>query len=516
MAPKSPKPIVAKFLAIAVPLVLLPAFAIAQLPAEPLQIPRGVPQFVHDSYVVDNHWATRSKRQSVVRVFHPPAKHPQSPFQVFANDKPSYIWVIRDNAETGDALFRMYYQANRQVRDSHEQGRKFRTDVAYAESPDGLTWTKPALDLFPGKTHAQPNNIVIGIPDRPELETCAPAVLEGLPEDARRGYRHVLMYRVKGRGAGDVSGIHLAGTKDGVRFDMGESMHIAHLHSDCPNTISHDPNTNTYVMFCRAKQMYRAFGDEPNDTGASRRMASMRSPELWTDWLQHDEPRTLLVPDERDGQTHHHFFYGMPTVHRHGLFWGALEVFRLNDFIHTELITSRDAIHWQRLPNRPKMIAYGEDGTWDDTMIFASPAWVEVGDEWRFYYTGWDGPHGTPERDGTVGLATCKRERLFSRRGPAGGGVVCTRTMVWPGGNLWLNLGFDGEDAVASVRISDRRRKPREGYDHAGCTISSEDETRRLVTWGEKSLAELAGQTIRLEIFLRDADLFAFGAESEK
>ena len=220
----------------------------------------------------------------------------------------------------------------------------------------------------------------------------------------------------------------------------------------------------------------------------------MRSPKLWTNWLQHDEPRTLLIPDGRDGETHHHFFYGMPTVHRHGVFWGALEVFRLNDLIHSELITSRDAIHWQRLPNRPKMIAYGEDGAWDDTMIFASPAWVEVGDEWWFYYTGWDGPHGTPERDGTVGLATCKRERLFSLRGPAGGGVVCTRTLIWPGGDLWLNLDLAAEGAEATVRISDRRRKPREGFDHADCAISAEDETRSRVTWRGKSLAELAGQ----------------------
>jgi hypothetical protein len=497
----------------------MPLLLFAQLPTEPLTIERGVPQFVFDSHIVDNHWAIRYKRQAVEKVHHSPSKHPETPFEVFSEDNPSYVWVLRDHER-----FRMYYQANFKVREDSEKGRKYRTEVAYAESEDGIHWIKPDLGLFPEKSWTgKTNNVVLGIPDRPDLECCGPVVLEGLPEADQRGFKSVLMYRCKGAKGGDFNGIRLAGTKDGIHFDFEDDQRIAHLHSDHHNSISYDPAKQNYVMFCRAKQMYRAFGEEMIDTGASRRIATMRSPELWSDWLEHDQPRTLLVPDRKDGETFHHFFYGMPTVHRHGIFWGFLEPFRMNDYIHTELVTSRDGETWQRLPERPRLIKFGEEGSWDDTMIFGSPSWVEVGDEWYFYYTGWDGPHGTSERSGSVGLATCKRERLISLRGPSGGGVVVTRTLVWPGGNLWINAeGVPGEkDSEISVRISDSNRRVIGDFDHESTSLSEEDLTRRIVRWNPgngrptSTASGLEGRTVRIEIYLRNADLFSFGASEE-
>ena len=508
---------VVRWLSFALALPSLAAYG--QLPSEPISIERGVPQFVHDSYLVDNHWAIKYKHQAVRVVFHAPVKHSASPFPVFASDNPSYVWVIRDRTDEGREVLRMYYQANYRSSDTGDKGPKYQTGVAYAESSDGLNWKRPHLNLFSQKTHSDPNNIVVRLSDDPKVQSNAPAILENLPAADQRGYRHVLMYRSTGRG--DVAGIHLVGTQDGIHFDMENDAHVAHLHSDTTNTISYDPSAGNYVLFCRAKQMYRIYGKAMIDTGASRRVATMRSPELWADWMEHDAPRTLLVPDARDGETHHHFFYGMPTVHRYGIFWGCLQLFRMNDYIHTELVTSRDAVHWNRLPERAKLIDYSEDGGWDDTMIFVSPAWVEMEDEWWFYYTGWDGPHGTAERNGNVGLATCLRERVMSLRGPVNGGVVCTRTLVWPGGDLWLNAApvSDAKTAAeVSVRVSDIKRRPLDGFDHSECRIdSSGDETRQRVTWeGDKSLDSLKGQTIRLEVFLQSAELFSLGAQSKE
>ncbi|MCB1236479.1 MAG: hypothetical protein KDM91_15535 [Verrucomicrobiae bacterium] len=514
----------------------------AQLPAEPLAIEPGVPQFVFDNHVVDNLWAIRYKSQVVRRVFHQPVKRPENPLAGFAEDNPSYVAVVRDEIDeaTGQARFRMYYQANVLVRGTGEKlddpnqetlpdaknpaaakGRAYRTEIGYAESPDGLHWTRPALDLFPEKSGGAPNNYVIGLPGRPEIEACAPIVVENVPEADRRGFKTLLLYRAKGKGAGDIAGIRLAGTRDGIHFE--DDTAIAHLHSDHHNAVCYDPVARNYVMFCRAKQIYRAFGTEMIDTGASRRVASLRSPELWGDWLAHDQPRTLLVPDEKDAETMRTFFYGMPTVYRHGIFWGFLEPFRMNDYIHTEVATSRDGATWLRLPDRPKLVEFGPEGAWDDTMIFGSPAWVPVGDEWWFYYTGWDGPHGGTDRAGGVGVATCKRERLIGQQGPPGGGVLCTRTLTWPGGDLWLNVAPVGEDddpakSKVTVRVSDVGRKVLEGFDHPDCAplAGSADETRQVMTWqGGKGMSDLKGQVIRLEFYLENAELFAFGVGGE-
>ncbi len=382
-----------------------------------------------------------------------------------------------------------------------------------------MKWRLPDLHIFPEKSAwAKPNNVVIGFPGRQDLEASAPSVLENIPEKDQRGYRYIVSYRSKGKGGGDVSGIHLVGTKDGIHFNFDNDTRIAHLHSDHHNTLCYDSIQKRYRLFCRAKQMYRAFGSEMIDTGASRRIAVMESPDLWTDWMEVDHPRTLLIPDEQDSSLHYNFFYGMPTVRRFGIYWGFLEPFRMNDFIHTEVATSRDGKNWLRLPGRSKWIDYGKEGSWDDTMIFGSPAWIEVGDEWWFYYAGWDGPHGTTERAGSIGLATCKRERMMSLRGPKGGGVVATRTLLWPGGDLWLNLADvpGAKEPKATVRISDSKRKVFEGFDHGQSEVvfKKSNPTRAMVKWKTgKKLADLPDQPIRIEIFLQEMDLFSFGTE---
>jgi hypothetical protein len=459
---------------------------------------------VFDNWVVDNHWAIRYKRQAVRRVFHQATPYSGNP--ILSGDQPSHLWAARD-PESGK--FRIYYQANsRRDRKPGESGGQYTTLIAYAESDDGLKWVRPDLKLFPWH-QAQPNNVVVARVEEPRTQTSAPVLLE-VPQKDRRGFRWLMLYRAKGRGVRDFSGIRIIGSQDGVHWDADSDTRIAHLHSDCHNTISYDPRQKRYVMFCRSKHIYRAFGDEMIDTGASRRVARMTSPTLWTDWLDGQAPQTVMIPDEIDSDTHFNFFYGMPTVYRYGVYWGGLQPFRMNDFVHTELAVSRDGQRFERFAGRLPVIPYGDDGEWDDTMIFACPAWIEVGDEWWLYYSGWDGPHGTPERTGGIGLARIRREGFVSLRGPRDGGVVCTRTLEWPGGDLVINA--DASAGEAKVRVSDARRQPINGFDYDECETFSGNSVTHPVTWAGKSLNALRGQVIRLEFYLDDADLYSFRA----
>jgi hypothetical protein len=149
-------------------------------------------------------------------------------------------------------------------------------------------------------------------------------------------------------------------------------------------------------------------------------------------------------------------------------------------------------------------------------MTFGGPHWVEVGDEWWFYYAGHDGAHQSKDRKAAIGLATCKKERLIGLHGPQnGGGVVVTRLIKWPGGDLFLNAAAaDVDEANLSVRVSDAIRNPIKGFDHADCQPLSGDGIRQKVRWrGDRSMAEFEGKVVRLEIFLQNADLFTFLAE---
>ncbi len=480
----------------------LPGFSADSLPKEPIEI-GNTPQFVFDNYIVDNHWAIKYKREAVKRVVHQATRHAGNP--MLTGGQPSFLWVVRD---AKDEKFRMWYQANKRIREDKDPGRKFRTYIAYAESADGVKWNRPDLAIFK-HLNIQPNNAVIARNDIPTSEACGPCVFD-LPEKDRRGYRFVMLYRNKGPGASDVNGIRVIGSNDGIHWDPKSDTCIAHLHSDHHNTISYDEVSREYVMFCRPKHIYRTFRGEMIDTGASRRVARMASKSLWTDWMESGKPQTILTPDEVDSRTHFNFFYGMPTRRWAGIYWGFLEPFRMNDFIYTELAWSRDGVHFERHPDRLKMIEYGAEGTWDDEMIFASPSWVEVGDEWWIYYSGWDGPHGITDRTGGIGLARVRKEGFVSMRGPKSGGVVCTRQIVWPGGNLHVNA--KAADGELKVRISDERRKPIDGFDYTDCKPFKGDDVAHTITWPGRSIDELKGQVIRIEFFLRDADLFTFRA----
>lgn len=474
------------------------------LPTEPLEI-GSEPQFLFDLHTVDCTWAVQEKKEPVRRVFHPCTKHAEKP--LLFGDDPSHFWVTRD--ENGP--FRMWYQLNRKV--DYPGGRPkgqaaFETFVAYAESKDGLEWNRPALDLFKGQTDQNlPSNCVLFRPKAKRNAFDCPQIVEASPED-RRGYRYLMVYL--GTGPDDPRrAIRLVGSHDGVHWDLEHDQLIAQIGSDHHNCIVYDPQQKDYVMYLRAKQLYLAPGQGRDriDSGQSRRgVARMTSTELWTEWRT--LPQTILVPDETDADNGYNYFYGMPTQYYAGIYWGFLQSFRMNDYMHSELAVSRDGVRFERLPSRPKIVEYGPDGTWDDTMIIAPPHWIEVGDEWWVYYCGWDGPHETTERSGGIGLAKIRKEGFISLRGPAGGGVVCTRALKWPGGELQVNA--DAGQGELRVRVSDALRKPLAGFNYADCDPFTGDSVSHRVKWKDKSLASLAGQVIRLEFFLKDADLYTF------
>jgi hypothetical protein len=70
----------------------------------------------------------------------------------------------------------------------------------------------------------------------------------------------------------------------------------------------------------------------------------------------------------------------------------------------------------------------------------------------------------------------------------------------------------DAHAGELKVRVSDEGRKPIAGFNYDECTALTGDGVAQAVRWGERSLDELSGRTIRLEFYLRDADLYTFRA----
>lgn len=477
------------------------------LPTEPLDVGRE-PQFLFDLHVVDCTWGLQEKKEPVKRVYHAAKKHGDGP--LLTGDQPSHLVAVRDD---GDGLFRMWYQINQRI--DYPNGKPkgiaaFRSCIGYAQSNDGITWEKPDLKLFTDDAGKRlPPNCVLHRPAAPEARFDAPQIVEALEGD-RRGYRYLLTYSGGGPDA-RYRGIRLVGSHDGIHWDLENDSQVAAISSDHHNTLVYDPREEQYVLYLRAKHIYLAPGQGKDriDSGQSRRgVARMTGQDLWTTMTT--VPQTIIVPDETDADNGYNFFYGMPTRRYAGAYFGFLQSFRMNDYMHGELAFSRDGVRFDRLPWRPKIIEYGPAGAWDSVMILASPYWIEVGDEWWIYYNGWDGPHGTPERTGGIGLAKVRKEGFISLRGPATGGVVCTRELRWPGGDLLVNA--DAAEGELRVRVSDRLRKPLEGYDYDDGAAFTGDAVSHTVKWNDRSLDALKGEVVRLEFLLKNADLYTFRA----
>ena len=473
----------------------LPSFAVTP-PLEPMEIGQ-TPQFFIDDYIVDNRWSLKPKIEEVVRVFHAPKKHEGNPLIVGGCGYPS---AVRE-ADTG--TFKLWYQTNTRSTDEDKNA----YGIAYAESRDGLAWTRPKLGLIDWKG-SKDNNIVWR--GHAGSRASGEHILD-LPESVRRGFRYVMAYHTAG-GKRDQNGIHVVGSHDGIRWDQASDTQVLNLSSDTVNSIIFDPARKEFAMFCRAKDRYLAGQSGMLDTGESRRVSRVVGKDLWSKW--EGSPQSILIPDELDLAHGFNRFYGMTARVHAGITFGFVWSFKLNTDIWTELAWSRDGLSFERLPTRPRLIDLGPAGAWDDGMVFGSADWIEVADEWWLYYAGWDGTHETPERTGSIGLAKVRKEGFISLHGPKGGGVICTRTLGWPGGDLVVNA--DAHAGEMKVRVSDELRKPVAGFNYDDMPFFKSDAVSQEITWKGGSLDALKGKVIRLEFQLKDADLYTFRAAPGK
>ena len=505
--------ILARFIVIA--LGILPCIGSIQIEAESLDptvyrnIEINSPQLFVDDYLVENRFNEDRLSAPVPHALQMPERLPE-PLLTMDADKPwestglGYPSVIYDPYEK---KFRLYYQvSNAPTEEQKKQGRGSYSSC-YAESEDGIHWQKPLMDITPWGDIKKTNVVLYG-----EHEGKAPNVfispedtntesrirnIGNLPKEAFKGHRFLMYYCD--------SGHYLATSEDGLHWNE-HAQKIMNRRVDCHHTIVYNKERNEYVSLLRNKII---FGDSKENLAGNTRMISrIASPILWSLW--DTMPSATIIPDGDDYER----FYGMPTFEYGGVYFGMLQQFKENpQIIEVELMISRDTLHWEHLPGRPKIIPVGQPGTWDDGMTFSADRIIEVDNKWRLYYTGHDGYHNEKGRVGAVGMLTFGKERLVSITSDREGkeSYVVTRPMIWPGGDLLVNA--DASKGYMKFRITDLYRKPYTGFEYTDSEPLNKDSIRHKVTWKSADMKDLKGKTVRLEFIMKNADLFAFVAQ---
>lgn len=449
------------------------------------------PDLAQPQLFLDDTWISFS--HNAHRVWHQARKYPEP---VIRADLPweyghlpvcAYgTFLFREN------MFRAWYMA---------EGK-----IGYAESADGVHWTKPHLGLHEINGDRN-NNVVISEPsyidDVSVIET---------PEDAKFPLK--ALYWVSKAPDGK-HGIILSESTDGIHW---ESRGKVLDWGDRFNAVARKVN-GKYLIFGRDHEVYNA---------ANKGRVVVRSES--DDLKSWSKPELVFQTDLDDPVCMQS--YSMTVFPYSDLLVGGLErMYFAPDKIDTEIVWSRDLGRtWARAAGRPRFIEWGLRDAWDSTWLnLPSNPPILQNRRLVFFYSGRYQAHGDLGLGGcsAIGVATLRQDGFCSiHSGPKAGAVV-TRPMTWPGGELMLN--FDARhDLLAhphqtasgniAAEARDESDKPIPGYTIADFTPQRINTANlpgcfAAMQWNNgKSAKELAGRRVRFLFTLRDCHLYAFKA----
>ncbi|MCZ6678640.1 MAG: hypothetical protein O7E52_15495, partial [Candidatus Poribacteria bacterium] len=236
----------------------------------------------------------------------------------------------------------------------------------------------------------------------------------------------------------------------------------------------------------------------------------------------------------KDPADYHCEFYTMQPWAVGNVFLGALYVFDVSmdmskhsmwnqhGIMETQLVYSRDLVHWERLGDRQPWIARGEAGTQDCAMIHFDSIPVRVG-EWMYqYYSSGNLPHPSVDQRWMVeqrrlieagkrhplqaiGCVRFRPDRYISLDAGNRAGRVTTKPLSASGSRLHVNVDAGDGELVVSVLAESGR--PVKGYERS--QPIHENHIAAEASF-DKPFADLTGRRIKLRFTLQHAKLFSY------
>lgn len=423
--------------------------------------------------------------------------------------------------------FRMYYTGNHYVNRKGRIEEPHGRHLCYAESTDGIHWTKPKLGLveFEG---SKENNIILkkgnlsGIAIDPAHTTVFRDTNPDCPADAR--YKALVRSAAKG-----VVGLQALKSRDGFHFaPLTDKLIITDGYFDSENLAFWDAVRGQYRAY------FRDFRDGPPGGGGIRSIKTATSDDFinWSkgEWLQYPgAPKQHLYTNQVTPYARApHIFIGFPNrytdrgwVDSTGKLPGLKERQartaaspRYGSVVTDSLMmTSRDGLTFKRWgeaiirpgPARKNSWTYGDNLiSWG--ILPTRSDLPQAPDELSIYAIEgyWNGKSQNFRR------YSIRVDGFVSVQAPLSGGEFTTKPVVFEGKQLEINYSTSAAGSL-HVEIQDEKGKPIAGHGLDDCFEVFGDEIDRVVTWkGKPGVGQLAGKPVRLRFVLRDADLFAF------
>jgi len=418
----------------------------------------------------------------------------------------------------------------------------FQGPLCYAESDDGIAWTKPELGqvLFKGSRRnnalALPHTVVSG------------AIVIRDDDEPDPAQRYKMTYQFFPNFSdpvipeyGTMPSVAMAVSPDGLEWKV---IGIPFLNQFVEPS-SFLKHSGQYVIHYQAAGNlggYFAEGGTPSGrTGVARVSADFSN---WPDVLA--ETFALAEPEDRSkrglsgeyDQVHlgvNASSFGNVCVGLYGL-WHNAEFNKAFAEISCDfgLLVSNDGVKFRepvkghRFLRRDESLVTPVPGHNFNTILCQANGILNVGDETRIYHGRWRNADGRDEKDtlryysGEVALATLPRDRwgALGLNPGATEGTAYSALLELPTGDCDISLNTESARATR-IEIVDEHFQPLADFSGANCgTLDTDGGLDCAVQWPQGSVAALRGKTVRLCIHLEqrgDASprLFAVSIKSK-
>ncbi len=384
-------------------------------------------------------------------------------------------------------------------------------NTCYAESKDGIHWTKPMLRQkeFEGSLE---NNIVTVDPNLEWGENAIKNVVFD-PDDSDPSRRFKGLLGIDGRQPiVSPDGIHWkrldvpalpSSDESNLSYDRQIGLFIATLKWGGPYSrsqaiwVSKDFETWTCL-----EVLFHA--DELDQKlGAENMRARLADP-------------TLHHPPTIDPANCQVDVYNFGVFRYEGLYIGLPAMFHRNrsdkimgdmGFHLVQLATSRDLTTWKRLGDRKTFIGPSTvaSGAYDRTQIMPPSSPLIQGDELWFYYTGckYRMPPVGEINNCAVCLAVLRRDGFISLDAGETTGTLLTESFIAPDGNLFVNVDASGGDLRAEVLDKD-------GKVLAISAPMKGNQPRGKVRWLKGNMATLKGEEVSIRFTFHNAAFYSY------
>ncbi len=430
-------------------------------------------------------------------------QHPQPAGIVLKFDQPwegqvsGYVTVIQDGE-----LFRLYYRG-RPLTGYGDTDPRAQEVTCYAESRDGITFTRPKLGLVSFGGNKDNNAILADVGH--VTHNFAPFL------DTRPGVPKA--ERFKAVGGSSASGLIGYVSEDGIRFrKLQDKPIITGGAFDSQNNVLWSDHEQCYVCYFRTFRngvrwitrttstdfltwtpaVDMTFGDAPNEhLYTNQTVAYFRAPHIYIGTAARFWPDRRSLTDAQVDALQ----LDAPVN------YGGLKL-ESSDAV---LLTSRGGNRYDRTFLESLVRPGAELQNWTARSNYPARGIVATGPNEMSMYV--QRHYGQPTH--YLERLTLRTDGFVSVHAGYQPGELITKQVTFEGHQLTLNMASSAAGGVF-VEIQDAAGQPIPGFALAECRELNTDDLACVVSWKNGSdVSSLAGKSIRLRFRLKDADLFA-------